>query len=117
MAIVNRRTQRARHPIEGVIALQPAWNSGLKVSVVGLGTNNFGRRLDESSSARVIDAALDGGITFLDTADVYGTGTSEDIIGKAIKGRRDGVILATKFSGGMGDGPVSPAEARGATCV
>jgi len=80
-------------------------NSGLKVSVVGLGTNNFGRRLDEVASARVVHAALDGGITFIDTADVYGAGQSEEFLGKAIKRRRDEVVLATKFSGGMGDGP------------
>src|SRR5579884_4192803 len=80
-------------------------NSGLKVSVVGLGTNNFGRRLDEVASARVVHAALDGGITFIDTADVYGAGQSEEFLGKAIKRRRDEVVLATKFSGGMGDDP------------
>lgn len=81
-------------------------NSGLEVSVVGLGTNNFGRRLDEEQSAAVIHKALDLGITFIDTADAYGQGRSEEYIGKAIKGVRRNVILATKFSSAMGEGPL-----------
>jgi aryl-alcohol dehydrogenase-like predicted oxidoreductase len=72
--------------------------SGLTVSVVGLGCNNFGRRLDGAGTRAVIDAALDAGITFLDTADVYGgAGASERLIGEALAGRRDRVVLATKF--------------------
>src|ERR671923_288092 len=73
--------------------------SGMDVSVVGLGCNNFGRRADEDASRAVIDAALDAGVTFFDTADVYGDGASEEIIGRALEGRRDGVVLATKFGG------------------
>jgi aryl-alcohol dehydrogenase-like predicted oxidoreductase len=70
----------------------------LEVSVVGLGCNNFGGRIDEPASRAVIDAALDAGVTFLDTADVYGSGGgSEEIIGRALVGRRDRVVLATKF--------------------
>lgn len=69
----------------------------LSVSVVGLGTNNFGPRIDEARSRSVIDAALDVGINFFDTADMYGQGTSEEFIGRAIQGRRDQIILATKF--------------------
>jgi aryl-alcohol dehydrogenase-like predicted oxidoreductase len=78
---------------------------GLKVSVVGLGTNNFGNRTDEAASRRVIDAALDAGVNLFDTADVYSAGKSEEIIGRAIKGRRDEVVLASKFRSRMGEGP------------
>ena len=67
----------------------------LQVSIVGLGTNNFGMRIDEEKSHRVIDAALEVGINFFDTADLYGP--SEEFIGRALEGRRDQVILATKF--------------------
>lgn len=80
-------------------------DAGLKVSVVGLGTNNFGRRLDQARSVRVVHAALDQGINFIDTADVYGGGESERHLGAAVKGRRDRVVIATKFFSAMGDGP------------
>jgi aryl-alcohol dehydrogenase-like predicted oxidoreductase len=70
---------------------------GPDVGVVGLGTNNFGMRCDYDQSLAVIDAALDAGITLFDTADVYGQGTSEDYIGRALEGRRDRVLIATKF--------------------
>src|SRR5262249_27727694 len=70
----------------------------LEVSVAELGTNSFRRRIDEAASLAVIDAALDAGITFLDTADVYGNGGgSELIIGRALAGRRASGVLATKF--------------------
>ena len=72
-------------------------NSGLLVSVVGLGCNNFGRRLDVSGTRRVVDAALDAGITLLDTADMYGDTQSEEFLGEVLTGRRDKVVLATKF--------------------
>jgi aryl-alcohol dehydrogenase-like predicted oxidoreductase len=72
-------------------------HSGLKVSVAGLGCNNFGMRLDQSQSTAVVHAALDAGINFFDTAYIYGGGASEELIGNAIVGRRDEVILATKF--------------------
>jgi len=86
-------------------------SSELEVTVVGLGCNNFGGRIDESASKAVIDAALDAGVTFFDTADVYGGGGgSEEIIGRALAGRRDSVILATKFGHDLGDGET----ARGA---
>jgi aryl-alcohol dehydrogenase-like predicted oxidoreductase len=73
---------------------------GLEVSVVGLGCNNFGGRLDEDASIVAISAALDAGITFFDTADSYGgKGASETIIGKALAGSlRDRVVIATKFA-------------------
>ena len=70
--------------------------SGLTVSTIGLGCNGFGERLDDSSSTEVLHAALDAGITFFDTADSYGDGASEAIIGRAVAGRRDEVVLATK---------------------
>ena len=80
-------------------------SSDLEVTVVGLGCNNFGGRIDEEASRAVIDAALDAGVTFFDTADVYGNrGGSEEIIGRALRGRRDQVVLATKFGHDLGDG-------------
>jgi aryl-alcohol dehydrogenase-like predicted oxidoreductase len=72
-------------------------SSDLLVSRVGLGCNNFGRRLDAGATRAVIEAALDVGVTFFDTADVYGSGDSERFIGEALAGRRDEVVLATKF--------------------
>jgi aryl-alcohol dehydrogenase-like predicted oxidoreductase len=86
-------------------------SSDLEVTVVGLGCNNFGGRIDEEAARAVIDAALDAGVTFFDTADVYGNrGGSEEIIGRALAGRRDQVVLATKFGHDLGDGET----ARGA---
>jgi aryl-alcohol dehydrogenase-like predicted oxidoreductase len=76
----------------------------LEVTVVGLGCNNFGRRVDEVGTRAVIDAALDAGVSFFDTADVYGSGESETLIGKVLEGRRDRVVVATKFGKPMGDG-------------
>lgn len=86
--------------------------TGLQVSVVGLGTNNFGFRMDESSSIRVAKFAIDQGINFLDTANMYGRGLSEERIGKALKDVRKGVILATKFGMAMGEGPNSLGGSR-----
>jgi len=80
-------------------------NSGLKVSELGLGANNFGWWIDEKRSKEVIYHAIDRGINFIDTADMYDRGTSEEIIGKALKGKRHNIIIATKFSSKMGDGP------------
>ena len=79
--------------------------SGLKVSEVGLGGNNFGWWADEAASAPVINAALDSGINFIDTADMYDRGHSEEYLGRALKGKRQRVIIATKFGLPMGDGP------------
>jgi aryl-alcohol dehydrogenase-like predicted oxidoreductase len=79
--------------------------SGLQVSVVGLGCNNFGMRCDFDQSKDVVHRALDAGITLFDTADVYGgQGKSEEFLGKILKGRRQEVVLATKFGMKMGDG-------------
>jgi aryl-alcohol dehydrogenase-like predicted oxidoreductase len=70
----------------------------LEVSLVGLGCNNFGRRIDAEATQRVIDAAIDAGITLFDTADVYGNGgASERLLGQALGARRDEVVVATKF--------------------
>lgn len=80
-------------------------NSGLKVSEVGLGGNNFGWWADEATSVSVINHALDMGITFIDTADGYAQGQSEAFVGKAAKDRRSQVIIATKFGAPMGKGP------------
>jgi len=85
-------------------------NGGPEVSVVGLGTNNFGRRCDYEQTLAVIDAALDEGVTLFDTADIYGQGTSEEYIGRALEGRRDRVLLATKFGSEMEE---RPEERRG----
>jgi aryl-alcohol dehydrogenase-like predicted oxidoreductase len=82
-------------------------NSDLKVSTLGLGCNNFGGRLDEDASTRVIHAALDHGITLFDTADVYPMGVfgrSEEIVGRALGKRRDDVVVATKFGYAEGTG-------------
>jgi aryl-alcohol dehydrogenase-like predicted oxidoreductase len=89
-------------------------NSGLVVSVVGLGCNNFGRRLNLEATRSVIDAALEAGITLLDTADSYGGGgLSEQLMGEVLAGRRDQVVLATKFGhqgADMGYGPAAGAK-------
>jgi aryl-alcohol dehydrogenase-like predicted oxidoreductase len=69
----------------------------LQVPVVGLGCNNFGRRLSASQTADVVHSALDAGVNFFDTADLYGEGTSEEYLGRAIRGRRADAIIATKF--------------------
>src|SRR3954447_8849683 len=77
----------------------------LEVTVVGLGCNNFGGRIGEDATRAVVDAALDAGITFFDTADIYGNkGGSEELLGRILEGRRDLVVLATKFGKEMGDG-------------
>ncbi|MDQ0190251.1 aldo/keto reductase [Alicyclobacillus cycloheptanicus] len=87
-------------------------SSGLKVSVVGLGTNAFGKRADKESSIRVIHASLDAGVNFIDTANIY-TGTlSESIIGEAIEGRRHEVVLATKAGLVAGEGPNERGSSR-----
>jgi aryl-alcohol dehydrogenase-like predicted oxidoreductase len=79
-------------------------DSGLEVSVLGLGCNNFGRRLGLDGTRAVVDAALAEGVTFFDTADIYGRGQSEEFLGEVLVGRREQVVLATKFGMDMGDG-------------
>src|SRR5262245_4075788 len=76
----------------------------LQASLVGIGCNNFGWRTDAAGAAAVVDAALESGINFFDTADVYGGGQSEEFLGKALKGRRSRAVIATKFGVKMGEG-------------
>jgi aryl-alcohol dehydrogenase-like predicted oxidoreductase len=87
----------------------PLGRSTLTVSRVGLGCNNFGRRIERAASLDVLAAAVGAGITFFDTADVYGLGESERIVGEALAGRTDGLVVATKFGmdmeGTNGDAP------------
>jgi aryl-alcohol dehydrogenase-like predicted oxidoreductase len=87
---------------------------GPEVSVVGLGCNNFGMRVDLEGTRAVVDAAIDAGVTLLDTADTYGNnGGSETFLGEVLEGRRDRVVLATKFGGQMeGRGGGSPDHIR-----
>jgi aryl-alcohol dehydrogenase-like predicted oxidoreductase len=89
------------------VELRPLGQTGVKVSPLCLGAMMFGAwgERDHDESIRIIHAALDGGINFVDTADVYSAGESEEIVGKALKGRRDDVILATKVHGKMGEDP------------
>ena len=75
----------------------------LRVSLVGLGCNNFGMRIDAAATERVVNAALDAGIDFFDTADIYGATKSEEFLGRALKGRRDHAIVATKFGMAVDD--------------
>jgi aryl-alcohol dehydrogenase-like predicted oxidoreductase len=87
--------------------------SGLSVSRVGLGCNNFGGRIDFDATRAVVDAALEVGVTFFDTAAVYGNGgDSERFLGEILEGRRDTVVLATKFGWGQERGDGSPETAR-----
>ena len=88
-------------------------NSGLKVSAVGLGCNNFGMRIDTEQSRVVVNKALDEGINLFDTADIYGNrGGSETMLGKALGPRRGEVIVASKFGMAMGDGPFMKGASR-----
>src|SRR6266480_306959 len=74
-------------------------NSGVRVSVIGIGTNRFGsREVPQAEVDRIIDAAIESGVNFIDTANVYNDGRSEESLGHALKGRMDKVVLATKFS-------------------
>jgi aryl-alcohol dehydrogenase-like predicted oxidoreductase len=83
---------------------RPLGDSGLQVSIVGLGCNNFGRRVDLEGTRAVVDTALDQGLTLFDTADIYGATQSEEFLGRVLQGRRDQVVLATKFGMDLGDG-------------
>jgi aryl-alcohol dehydrogenase-like predicted oxidoreductase len=92
--------------------LRTVGRSGLKVSVLGLGCNNFGSRIDEAAAVEVVRASLDAGVTFFDTSDSYGAGKSEEFLGHALKERRDDVVIATKFSSRTGDGPYRAGASR-----
>src|SRR5208283_5475807 len=89
----------------------PLGNSGLKISRVTLGTNNFGSQVPESVCSKIIDKALDHGVNSVDTANVYTGGRSEEIIGRAIQGRRDDFVIATKV--GMEGDPLGPKNDAG----
>jgi len=86
--------------------------SGLKVSEVGLGCNNFGMRIDQGATDKVVAAALEAGITLYDTADVYGGQKSEVMLGKALGKRRGEIVLATKFAMPTGAGPAERGGSR-----
>jgi 1-deoxyxylulose-5-phosphate synthase len=86
--------------------------TGVHVSPLCLGAMNFGDATSESDSARIIHRALEAGINFIDTANVYNEGRSEEFVGKALKGRRDGVFLATKVHGAVGPGPNDQGNSR-----
>src|SRR5947207_8492805 len=85
---------------------RPLGRTGVQVSKLCLGTMMFGAwgNPDHDDSIRIIHRALDAGINFVDTADVYSSGESEEIVGKALRGKRDQVVLATKVFGEMGPG-------------
>ena len=87
-------------------------NSGLKISEISLGGNVFGKWADEQTSIAVINQAFDMGINYIDTADMYGQGRSEELVGKAVKSKRYQVIIATKFGYPMGAGPNDSGASR-----
>ena len=90
---------------------RPLGSSGLLVSVVGLGCNNFGSRVDAEGTRAVVEVALDAGVTLFDTADVYGRGgDSERFLGEVLKGQRDEVVIATKFGGRLEGEPENVAR-------
>lgn len=92
--------------------LRPTGTSGLRVSAIGLGCNNFGMRIGLDAARDVVHAALDAGVTLFDTADVYGGGSSEEMLGACLAGVRDRVVIATKFGGRVGDGPYDHGASR-----
>ena len=107
-SLADRQEQRACQKMK----YRNLGKSGLEVSEVGLGCNNFGRRWDYERAKTIVGGALDNGINFLDTADVYSDGESESIIGRALHGLRDQVVIGTKFAGAMGEGPNSSGGSR-----
>lgn len=88
-------------------------DSGLVVSTLGVGCNSFGSRTSAEEVVQIVDAALDHGVIFFDTADSYGQGASEELLGKAIKGRREEVVIATKFGMDVGGANGPDFGARG----
>src|SRR5258708_30654629 len=92
--------------METVVEYRNLGNSGLKVSAVGLGCNNFGMRNNAEQTRAIVHRSLDEGVTLFDTADIYGNrGGSEEMLGKALGERRRDVVVASKFGMAMGDGP------------
>ena len=86
--------------------------SGLRVSVIGLGGNTLGRYVDERGTAQVVGAALDLGVNFFDTADIYSAGVSEELLGKALRGNRERALIATKVGMRAGPGPNENGSSR-----
>lgn len=86
--------------------------SGLRVSVIGLGGNTFGRYADQQQTTAIVRQALDSGVNMIDTADVYGNGVSEELLGNAIRGHRERLVIATKVGMRMGDGPNDHGSSR-----
>jgi aryl-alcohol dehydrogenase-like predicted oxidoreductase len=102
-ATVPGRAAEGETPLPSGMRYRQLGRSGLTVSVVGLGANNFGGRLDLEGSRPVVEAALDAGINLIDTSDSYGNmGGSEEILGSILEKHRDSVVLATKFGSDMG---------------
>lgn len=87
-------------------------SSGLKVSAIGLGTNQFGGKVDRGTAIDIVHAALDAEVNLIDTADVYRGGTSEEYIGAALEGRRSQAVIATKARSKTGDGPNDQGASR-----
>ncbi len=87
-------------------------SSGLQVSAIGLGANNFGGRLDAGRTKTVVHAALDAGVNMIDTSNSYGGGYSEEFIGKALTGRRHEAVIATKVSSRISEGPNNSGNSR-----
>lgn len=86
--------------------------SGLRISAIGLGCNPFGNEVDPSTAEAIVNQAIDVGVTYFDTADSYFGGKSEDYLGRALKGKRDQVLVATKFGNRMGSGPNETGASR-----
>jgi 1-deoxyxylulose-5-phosphate synthase len=86
--------------------------SGLKISAIGLGCNPFGNEVDQPTASAIVDAALDEGVTYFDTADSYFEGRSEQLLGEALKGRRHQALIATKFGNRVGPGPNDTGASR-----
>ncbi len=93
----QHRDRHAGGPVSALAADRTLGASGIAVPRLGIGCNAFGARIDEERTAAVVDRALDLGVSFFDTADVYGSGQSEELLGKALEGRRDRAVVATKF--------------------
>ena len=87
-------------------------NSGLQVSAIGLGANNFGGRLDAGRTETVVHAAIDSGVNLIDTSNSYGGGLSEEFIGLALDGRRSRAVIATKVSSRIAEGPNNSGNSR-----
>src|SRR5437868_6605107 len=98
----------------GTMQIRNLKNTDLQVSRACFGTMTFGSQVDEAAAMRIIDRCFELGVNFIDTANEYNGGASEAIVGKALKGRRDKVVLASKVSGKMGDAPDESGLSRAA---